>query len=120
LIINAVKYAFPEPRVPARIRVTFEMAESDWKLTVADNGVGRAEKQDMNTASGLGTALIGACQAAQGPGQRGFVKRRPQHSGDALDVSLASAGGGVTLAASAFPPLAAGFSTVGRRSTVSV
>ena len=42
LIINAVKYAFPVARSAAAIRVTFEMAKSDWKLTVADNGVGSA------------------------------------------------------------------------------
>src|SRR6476620_7745916 len=58
LIINAVKYAFPEARSSARIRVTFEMAKSDWKLTVADNGSGREE--NSNASSGLGTALVGA------------------------------------------------------------
>src|SRR6476469_6331533 len=46
LIINAVKYAFPAPRSSARIRVTFEIAKSDWKLTVADNGVGRSGEED--------------------------------------------------------------------------
>ena len=60
LIINAIKYAFPERRSSARIRVTFEMAKSDWKLTVADNGVGRTAKEEPNTSTGLGTALIGA------------------------------------------------------------
>ena len=58
LIINAIKYAFPEDRASARIRVTFEMAKADWKLTVADNGAGR--KDELNTSTGLGTALIGA------------------------------------------------------------
>jgi chemotaxis protein methyltransferase CheR len=60
LIINAIKYAFPEPHASARIRVTFEMAKSDWKLTVADNGVGRNNKEEPITSTGLGTALIGA------------------------------------------------------------
>src|SRR5678815_1547577 len=60
LIINAIKYAFPGPQVSARIRVTFEMAKSDWKLTVADNGVGRNGKEEPNASTGLGTALIGA------------------------------------------------------------
>ena len=59
LIMNALKYAFPEPRRSGRVQITFEKAESDWKLTVADNGVGRgAEKAPAST--GLGTALIGA------------------------------------------------------------
>jgi len=60
LIINAIKYAFPKHRASARIRVTFETAKSDWKLTVADNGLGRADKEEANTTTGLGTALIGA------------------------------------------------------------
>ena len=60
LIINAIKYAFPEPRSSARIRVTFEMAKSDWKVTVADNGVGRTAKEEPNGSTGLGTVLIGA------------------------------------------------------------
>jgi chemotaxis protein methyltransferase CheR len=60
LVINAIKYAFPERRASARIRVTFEMAKSDWKLTVADNGVGRKGQGEPNSSTGLGTALIGA------------------------------------------------------------
>jgi len=60
LIINAIKYAFPEPRSSARIRVTFETAKSDWKLTVADNGVGRSGQEEGQTSAGLGTALVGA------------------------------------------------------------
>ena len=60
LIINAIKYAFPKLRSSARIRVTFEIAKSDWKLTVADNGVGRTAKEEPITSTGLGTALIGA------------------------------------------------------------
>src|SRR5690348_14215161 len=60
LIINAIKYAFPQRHVSARIRVTFEVAESDWKLTVADNGVGRKGQEEPNSSTGLGTVLIGA------------------------------------------------------------
>jgi chemotaxis protein methyltransferase CheR len=60
LIMNAIKYAFPKRRPSARIRVTFEMAKTDWKLTVADNGVGRNGTEEPNGSTGLGTALIGA------------------------------------------------------------
>lgn len=60
LIMNAIKYAFPKAIKSARIRVTFEMAKADWKLTVADNGVGRQEHKDSAASTGLGTALIGA------------------------------------------------------------
>jgi two-component sensor histidine kinase len=60
LIMNAIKYAFPEPHSSARIRVTFEKARSDWKLTVSDNGVGRLHNEKLETSTGLGTALIAA------------------------------------------------------------
>jgi chemotaxis protein methyltransferase CheR len=60
LIINAVKYAFPVPRSAGRILVTFEMAKSDWKLTVADNGSGRRETDEPSGSTGLGTALVAA------------------------------------------------------------
>ena len=60
LIMNAIKYAFPQARGSARVRVTFEKAKLDWKLTVSDNGVGRLHHKDSKTSTGLGTALIGA------------------------------------------------------------
>jgi len=60
LIMNAVKYAFPRQRASARIRVTFETAQSDWKLTVSDNGTGRVLTPEPSTSTGLGTALIAA------------------------------------------------------------
>jgi len=60
LIMNAIKYAFPKPRASARIRVTFEKARADWKLTVSDNGVGRLHSESPESSTGLGTALIGA------------------------------------------------------------
>ncbi len=60
LIINAIKYAFPTQRASARIRVTFEMERSDWKLTVSDNGTGRDPAKADKPRSGLGTALISA------------------------------------------------------------
>lgn len=60
LIMNAIKYAFPEPNESARIRVTFEKVKSDWKLTVSDNGVGRLPSEESKDSTGLGTALIGA------------------------------------------------------------
>jgi chemotaxis protein methyltransferase CheR len=59
LIINAIKYAFPDARPDARILVTFEVDESDWKLGVADNGCGRAA-DPAAAGSGLGTAIVAA------------------------------------------------------------
>jgi chemotaxis protein methyltransferase CheR len=79
LIMNAIKYAFPAPRASARIRVTFEKARSDWKLTVSDNGVGRVHKEELKTSTGLGTALIGAlasqlaAQISEPPSPKGLT-----------------------------------------------
>ena len=57
LLINAVKYAFPEPRDDAVIQVIYEISGTDWKLTVSDNGVGKSTT-DVKPASGLGTAIV--------------------------------------------------------------
>jgi chemotaxis protein methyltransferase CheR len=59
LIINAIKYAFPTARAGSCIRVRFETDEADWKLSVSDNGAGRAPAVSTSS-SGLGTAIIGA------------------------------------------------------------
>jgi two-component sensor histidine kinase len=62
LLINAIKYAFPTPKADALIRVTYEVSGVDWKLTVADNGVGRApdEAAKSESGGGLGTAIVKA------------------------------------------------------------
>jgi two-component sensor histidine kinase len=59
LLINAVKYAFPEPRDDAAIRVVYEISGIDWKLTVSDNGVGKPA-DEAKPVSGLGTAIVRA------------------------------------------------------------
>lgn len=60
LIMNAVKYPFPHHRQSARIRVTFEKADNDWRLTVSDNGTGRRLLDELPASTGLGTVLIAA------------------------------------------------------------
>ena len=57
LVLNAIKYAFPTQKAGARILVTYETKADDWKLTVSDNGVGKAG--DIPNA-GLGTAIVEA------------------------------------------------------------
>jgi chemotaxis protein methyltransferase CheR len=60
LVINAIKYAFPEPRADARVLVGFESAGTGWILTVSDNGVGAAETAVPLAHGGLGTAIVEA------------------------------------------------------------
>lgn len=60
LVINALKYAFPEGRPDARILVTYETDGANWNLIVSDNGVGKGEEPDATSASGLGTTIVKA------------------------------------------------------------
>ena len=58
LVLNAIKYAFPTQKAGARILVTYEIKADDWKLTVSDNGAGKAGSDIPN--AGLGTAIVEA------------------------------------------------------------
>ncbi len=60
LVINAIKYAFPADKPDARIRVTYESKDEDWKLVVADNGVGKSATDPTAPGSGLGTIIVKA------------------------------------------------------------
>ncbi|NGO50932.1 sensor histidine kinase [Allomesorhizobium camelthorni] len=60
LVINAVKYAFPNPKDDSLILVTYEIDEEDWKLTVSDNGVGKIAGETAGNKTGLGTAIVQA------------------------------------------------------------
>ena len=59
LLINAVKHAFPPGR-SGTIRVTYQTAGSEWRLSVADDGVGRAGEEGRPPATGLGTSIVEA------------------------------------------------------------
>jgi len=60
LLINAIKYAFPELKPDATVNVTYEVSGTDWKLTVGDNGVGKASDDVAKAGGGLGTAIVKA------------------------------------------------------------
>jgi two-component sensor histidine kinase len=60
LVINALKYAFPDHSKLATVTVRYEINGTDWKLSVADNGVGRTEKGGPPAKGGLGTSLVNA------------------------------------------------------------
>jgi two-component sensor histidine kinase len=63
LVINAIKYAFPDQRHDAQILVSYEIQDADWKLTVSDNGVGNISNDATASNSGLGTAIVQALVA---------------------------------------------------------
>ena len=60
LVINALKYAFPEGRADAAVRVTYESQGTDWRLMVSDNGVGDGGKAAASAGGGLGTVIVAA------------------------------------------------------------
>jgi two-component sensor histidine kinase len=60
LVINALKYAFPEDRAGSLVMVTYESKGPDWKLIVSDNGVGKDIQAAVETKGGLGTVIVQA------------------------------------------------------------
>jgi two-component sensor histidine kinase len=60
LVINALKYAFPDQSKIAAVTVRYEINGADWKLSVSDNGIGKAEKDGTPAKGGLGTSLVRA------------------------------------------------------------
>src|SRR6202451_1161360 len=61
LILNALKHAFPDGnKSDHQITVRFEVAGSNWKLSVADNGIGAPVGVFAQAKSGLGTSIVNA------------------------------------------------------------
>ncbi|MGA9081207.1 MAG: histidine kinase dimerization/phosphoacceptor domain -containing protein [Pseudolabrys sp.] len=58
LVMNALKHAFPTERPDAAIVVSYKVAETDWKLTISDNGVGMPDLNASEKKGGLGTSLV--------------------------------------------------------------
>ena len=63
LVMNAVKHAFPDEKVEGHITVAYEVAGTNWKLSVADNGVGKADGVFAQAKTGLGTGIVKAIRA---------------------------------------------------------
>jgi chemotaxis protein methyltransferase CheR len=60
LVINAVKHGFGEHIRDGKITVSYDVSGQDWKLTVADNGVGLPEGVFAQPKTGLGTGIVKA------------------------------------------------------------
>jgi two-component sensor histidine kinase len=58
LVINALKYAFPNPGPADAVTIRYEVNGTDWMLSVSDNGVGSTAAADAR--GGLGTSLVKA------------------------------------------------------------
>jgi two-component sensor histidine kinase len=60
LVMNALKHAFPDEKVHGQINVAYEVADTNWKLSVADDGIGKPEGVFAQGKLGLGTGIIKA------------------------------------------------------------
>lgn len=59
-VMNALKHAFPGEKPDAAIVVSYKVADSDWRLTISDNGIGSPEVIADEKHLGLGTSLVKA------------------------------------------------------------
>src|ERR1700730_4955165 len=60
LVLNALKHAFPDDKTDHRITVSYDVAGTNWKLSVADNGIGKRTEAFAQARSGLGTSIVKA------------------------------------------------------------
>jgi two-component sensor histidine kinase len=60
LVMNALKHAFPDEKAAGQITVAYDMSGTNWKLSVSDNGVGKARDGFAQGRSGLGTGIVKA------------------------------------------------------------
>jgi two-component sensor histidine kinase len=60
LVVNALKHAFPDDNMIGRINVAYDVDGTNWKLSVADNGMGRPDGVFAQTKTGLGTGIVNA------------------------------------------------------------
>ena len=60
LVLNALKHAFPTDRIDHRITVAYDVAGTNWKLSIADNGIGKRTDVFAQAKAGLGTSIVKA------------------------------------------------------------
>ena len=60
LVMNALKHAFPTDKIDGRITIAYDVDGTNWKLSVADNGVGKPDGVFAQPKTGLGTGIVKA------------------------------------------------------------
>jgi two-component sensor histidine kinase len=60
LVMNALKHAFPTEKSDGRIVIAYDVDGTNWKLSVADNGVGKPGGLFAQSKTGLGTSIVKA------------------------------------------------------------
>src|ERR1700730_16996270 len=60
LVMNALKHAFPSENMKGRINIAYDVDGTNWKLSVADNGIGKPDGVFAQPKTGLGTGIVKA------------------------------------------------------------
>jgi len=60
LVMNALKHAFLTEKMEGRIIIAYDVDGTNWKLSVADNGIGKPDGVFAQPKTGLGTGIIKA------------------------------------------------------------
>jgi two-component sensor histidine kinase len=60
LVINSLKHAFSENTKDGQITVAYDVSGTDWKLSIADNGIGKPDGIFAQPKTGLGTGIVKA------------------------------------------------------------
>ena len=60
LVMNAPKACVPRCDVGCGNRGFVQVAETDWRLTISDNGIGKPDVKASESKGGLGTSLVQA------------------------------------------------------------
>jgi two-component sensor histidine kinase len=60
LMLNAVKHAFLNYKIDHRITVAYDVAGTNWRLWIADNGVGKPTSDFARAKAGPGTSIVKA------------------------------------------------------------
>ena len=60
LVINSLKHAFKAETKDGQITVAYDVSGTDWKLSVADNGIGKPDGVFAQPITGLGTGIVNA------------------------------------------------------------
>ncbi|MGB6937564.1 MAG: histidine kinase dimerization/phosphoacceptor domain -containing protein [Xanthobacteraceae bacterium] len=67
LVMNALKHAFPTEKMNGLINITYDVDGTNWKLSVADNGMGRPDGVFAQPKTGLGTGSSRRSRRASTP-----------------------------------------------------
>jgi two-component sensor histidine kinase len=60
LVMNALKHAFPSENMKGRINIAYDVDGTNWKLSIADNGIGKPDGVFAQPKNGLGTGIVKA------------------------------------------------------------